>query len=73
MAHDASGGRARPDVVPGPREAAQTLAHLTVRRPGQAVLDLGCGCGPHALLAAAHAERGSSPPTSTRAPPRSPR
>jgi methylase of polypeptide subunit release factors len=57
MAHDASGGRRRPDVVPGPREAAQTLAHLTVRRPGQTVLDIGCGCGPQALLAARHADR----------------
>ena len=51
MAHD-SGGGPRPDVVMEPRESAQTLAHLTVRRPGQTVLDLGCGCGPHALLAA---------------------
>ena len=57
MAHDAGDGRPRPDVVPGPRESAQTLANLTVRRPGQTVLDLGCGCGPHALLAAQHADR----------------
>lgn len=56
MAHD-SGGGPRPDVVMEPRESAQTLAHLTVRRPGQTVLDLGCGCGPHALLAARHGER----------------
>ena len=56
MAHDGGGGP-RPDVVMEPRESAQTLAHLTVRRPGQTVLDLGCGCGPHALLAARHGER----------------
>jgi SAM-dependent methyltransferase len=56
MAHDAGGGRRRPDVVPGPRESAQTLAHLTIRRAGQTVLDLGCGCGPQALLAAGHAD-----------------
>ena len=57
MAHDAGGGRPRPDVVPVPRESAQTLAHLTIRRPGQTVLDLGSGCGPQALLAAGHADR----------------
>jgi methylase of polypeptide subunit release factors len=58
MAHDSGGGgRTRSDVVPGPRESAQTLAHLTVRRAGRTVLDLGCGCGPHALLAAGYAER----------------
>ena len=57
MVHDASGDGSQADVVQGPRESAQTLAHLTVRRPGQAVLDLGCGCGPHALLAAEHASR----------------
>lgn len=56
MAHDAMGEQA-PDVVMPPRESAQTLAHLTVRRAGQPVLDLGCGCGPHALLAAEHAPR----------------
>ena len=57
MTHDAGGGPPRPDVVPAARESAQTLANLTIRRPGQTVLDLGCGCGPQALLAARHAER----------------
>ena len=57
MARDAVEGEPRPDVVPGPSESAQTLANLTVRRTGQTVLDLGCGCGPHALLAALHADR----------------
>jgi len=57
IAHDAGGGPPRPDIVPMPRESAQTLAHLTIRRPGQTVLDLGAGCGPQALLAARHAER----------------
>ena len=57
MAHDAGGGRPRPDIVPAARESAQTLANLTIRRPGQTVLDLGCGCGPHALLAARHSDR----------------
>lgn len=56
MARD-PGGAARTDVVPGPSESAQTLAYLTIRRAGQTVLDLGCGCGPQALLAAQHAER----------------
>src|SRR4051794_18466815 len=57
MARDANEGSPRADVVPGPSEAAQTLAYLTIRRAGQTVLDLGCGCGPQALLAARHAER----------------
>ena len=32
-----------------------TLASLTIRRPIGRALDLGCGCGVHALLAARHA------------------
>ena len=57
MARDAGGGTPGPDVVPGPSHSAQTLAHLTIRRSGERVLDLGCGCGPQALLAAGHAQR----------------
>jgi methylase of polypeptide subunit release factors len=56
MAHD-PGGPPRAELVPEPRESAQTLAHLTVRRAGQSVLDLGCGSGCHAVLAAGHASR----------------
>jgi SAM-dependent methyltransferase len=57
LAQDVTDGSVRADVVPGPGEASQTLASLTVRRPGQTVLDLGCGCGPQTLLAAVHADR----------------
>ena len=43
-----------PDQVPGPGPSAVTTAHLTVRRPVGAMLDLGTGGGFLALLAAAH-------------------
>ncbi|MCK9296112.1 MAG: class I SAM-dependent methyltransferase [Desulfobulbaceae bacterium] len=34
-----------------------TLSQLTVRRPCRQTLDLGCGCGVHAFLAAPHSSR----------------
>ena len=45
------------DVVLGLSSAARTLAALTPRRPVQNALDVGTGCGVHALLAAEHADR----------------
>jgi SAM-dependent methyltransferase len=47
----------RPDHVLGVSPPARLLAHLTVRRAAGRVLDLGCGGGMQALLAARHAER----------------
>jgi len=43
-------------VVPAKNSAADFLRRLTLREPVGSVLDLGCGCGVHALLAAAHAD-----------------
>lgn len=47
----------RDDHVVGLNPPALLLARLTVRRPVRTVLDLGCGGGVQALLAARHAER----------------
>jgi hypothetical protein len=44
------------DYVMGLGRSSLTLANLTVRRPSRATLDLGCGCGIQALLAASHSE-----------------
>lgn len=44
------------DYVMGVGRSSLTLANLTVRRPVQAALDLGCGCGIQGLLAARHSE-----------------
>jgi methylase of polypeptide subunit release factors len=44
------------DHVIGVGPASQFLASLTIRRPAELVLDLGTGCGYHALLAARHAK-----------------
>ena len=52
-----SGGDVPFDHVPGIQAPSVTLAKLAVRRPGEAALDLGTGCGIQALLAAKHAER----------------
>jgi methylase of polypeptide subunit release factors len=52
-----AGQPAPADHVPGVHRPSVTLAHLTVRRPVGAFLDLGTGCGVEALLAAGHAER----------------
>jgi methylase of polypeptide subunit release factors len=46
----------RPDHVLGVGPPALLLARLTVRRAARRVLDLGCGGGVQALLAARHAE-----------------
>jgi len=45
------------DVVLGLSSATRTLAALTPRRPVENALDVGTGCGVHALLAAEHADR----------------
>jgi methylase of polypeptide subunit release factors len=45
------------DYVLGVGGASITLDHLTVRRQGETVLDLGTGSGVHALLAAQHANQ----------------
>jgi methylase of polypeptide subunit release factors len=50
-------GDERADLVQGVTAAARTLAGLLVRRPVQAALDLGTGCGVLALTMARHAER----------------
>jgi methylase of polypeptide subunit release factors len=44
-------------VVPAKNSAADYLRKLTMRESVGVALDLGCGCGVHALLAAAHCER----------------
>ncbi len=46
-----------PDYVMGFSPSTLTLARLTVRKPIDAALDLGTGCGLQALLAAAHSRR----------------
>jgi methylase of polypeptide subunit release factors len=50
-----TGGPARPDHVLGVGPATRTLAAITVRRRIETALDLCCGSGVHALLAARHA------------------
>jgi SAM-dependent methyltransferase len=47
----------RPDHVIGLNPPAMQLGSITVRRPVRAALDLGCGGGVQALLAARHADR----------------
>lgn len=44
------------EYVMGPAQSSVTLANMTVRRPARRALDLGCGCGVHALLAADHSD-----------------
>ena len=44
------------DFVVGPSPVAQTLAALTLRKPVERTLDLGCGAGVLALLAARHSK-----------------
>lgn len=41
-------------VLPASTHSANYLRHLTMRQPFASMLDLGCGCGIHALFAAAH-------------------
>ncbi len=45
------------EYVMGIGSSTLTLANITIRRHCRAALDLGCGCGYHALLAASHSER----------------
>lgn len=45
------------DFVVGPSPVSRALADLTIRRPVHRCLDLGCGSGVQALLAAAHCQR----------------
>jgi methylase of polypeptide subunit release factors len=47
----------REDCVLGVVPASETLACLTVRRPGKRALDLGTGCGVQGMLFARHSEQ----------------
>ncbi len=49
--------RKRADYVMGIGSSSMTLANATIRRPVEAVLDIGTGCGVQAFLAASHAGR----------------
>lgn len=44
-------------VLPASTHSANFLRYLTVRAPTSAALDLGCGCGIHALFAARHCKQ----------------
>jgi hypothetical protein len=44
-------------VLPASTHSANFLRYLTLRDPVDATLDLGCGCGIHALFAARHSHR----------------
>jgi hypothetical protein len=70
LSHDTPpgpGNPTRPDLVMGVGRSSLTLANLTVRRRAQAALDLGTGCGIHALLASRHCERVDATDRSPRA------
>jgi len=54
LVHDGETGVLRRDHVSGVSSASRTLAALTMRQPVGAALDVGCGCGVQALLAARH-------------------
>lgn len=54
---DGAAGPIRPDFVLGASPASTTLAQLTIRRPVDAALDLGTGCGVQALHLVSHARR----------------
>jgi len=45
------------DYVMGIGSSTLTLSNISIRNPSHATLDLGCGCGYHALLAASHSDR----------------
>jgi 2-polyprenyl-3-methyl-5-hydroxy-6-metoxy-1,4-benzoquinol methylase len=55
--YDERRGALNPDHVLGVNPPAMLLAHLTARRSVRRTLDLGCGGGIQALLAASHSER----------------
>jgi len=50
----------RSQYVMGIGGSTITLSQLTIRRPCHHTLDLGCGCGVHAFLAAPHSSRVSA-------------
>lgn len=55
---EAAAGAETPfDYVPGVQAPSVTLAKLAVRCEAETALDLGCGCGLQALLAAKHCQR----------------
>ena len=56
LASDSDGVAPPGSRVPGLATVSRTLAAVTVRRDGETALDLGTGCGIHALLAARHAD-----------------
>ena len=45
------------DHVMGVADSSRVLERLTFRRPVQRAVDIGTGCGYHAILAAQHAEQ----------------
>ena len=52
------GGPGKSDfVLPARTHATDYLRHMTIRDPVGDTLDLGCGCGVHALLASRHSDR----------------
>jgi hypothetical protein len=57
LASDHAGHESAADWVAGVHAPSITLAKLAVRRPVEAALDLGTGCGIQALLAAKHSGR----------------
>lgn len=44
-------------ILPAHTRAASFLRHMSMRTPVELTLDLGCGCGVQALLAARHSQR----------------
>jgi SAM-dependent methyltransferase len=50
-------GGVRPDFVMSVSPSTLVLLGMTVRRKNRAALDLGSGCGIHALIAASHSDR----------------
>src|SRR4051794_23015683 len=60
IASDVRSRRDRPDFVMQVSSTTVALAGLTIRRPVEAALDIGCGSGFQALLAARHSARVSA-------------
>ncbi len=56
VASDPPTDYSRPDVVVAPANASRTLLGATIRRPVARALDIGCGTGVQALVAARHAD-----------------
>lgn len=57
LAHDLPQRRQREDYVMGVGTSTLRLLEVAIRRPIRAMLDLGSGCGTHALFAARHAAK----------------